>query len=100
MKPVDANHRKLRGVVAVLKNSGATEHERENAATLKARLERRLEQQGAPNGDWTDIVFRLGRKVREIKISAAPLSATGDSTKIAVRLGRAVGQGLKKWRAS
>lgn len=100
MKPVDANHRKLRGVVAVLKNSGATEHERENAATLKARLERRLEQQGALRGDWTDIVFRLGRKAREMKKSAAPLFATGDSTTIAVRLGRAVGQGLKKWRAS
>ncbi|MGH7032850.1 MAG: hypothetical protein ACREFL_03885 [Stellaceae bacterium] len=100
MKPVDATHRKLRGVVAMLMDSGATEHERENAAMLKARLEKRLEQQGAPNGDWTDIVFRLGRKVHEIKKSASPLSAAGDSTKIAVRFGRAVGQGLRKWRAS
>lgn len=81
-------------------DSGATEHEKENAAMLKARLEKRLEQEGAPNGDWTDIVFRLGRKVHEIKKSATPLSLTGNSTKVAFRLGRAVGQSLKKWRAS
>ncbi len=100
MRPVEAMHRKLRGVVAVLEDPAATDHERENAAALKARLEEKLKQEGAPSGDWTDMAFRLGRKVHAVKKSAIPPSPTASSTKIAFRLGRAVGQSLKKWRAT
>lgn len=100
MSAVEAMHRKLRGVVAVLRDSAATEHERENAAALKARLEEKLKREGAPSGDWTDIAFRLGRKVHAVKKSTSPASPNGNSSRIAFQLGRAVGQGLKKWRAS
>ena len=56
--------RKLRAVGAVVEDRGATEHERANAEVLKARLEQRLREVGAPTGDWTDNAFRLGKALR------------------------------------
>ena len=96
MNAVEAIHRKLRGLGAVLQDSAATEHERANAEALKARLEKKLRQEGVPEGDWTDIVFRLGRTVQGIKKSTSPPSSIPDSSKVAFRLGRALRQGLKK----
>ncbi len=81
----------------MLQDSAATEHERANAGALKARLEKKLRQEGVPEGDWTDSLFRLGRTVQEIKKSTSPPSSMSDSTRVAYRLGRAVRQGLKKW---
>ena len=75
-----AIHRKLRGLAAVFSNPAATEHEKANAERLKARLEEQLPQEPtssepapgetAPSAAWTNIVFRLGRGVREIISSA------------------------------
>jgi hypothetical protein len=61
MGSVEAVRRKLRAVTSVVEDRGATEHEKANAAALKARLEQRLKEAGAPAGDWTDNAFRLGR---------------------------------------
>jgi hypothetical protein len=100
MKPVDAIRRKLRGLGAVVKDAAATEHERANAEALKTVLERKLGQEGVPAGDWTDVMFRFGRTIREIK-TATPLPPSSSSTsKIAFRLGRALRQGLKKGRST
>jgi hypothetical protein len=95
---VNAIHRKLRGLVAVLHDSAVTEHEKANARALKARLEKKLRQEGAPKGDWTDVVFRAGQTVHKLKNSTAPTAASGPP-KLAFRLGKALGQGLKKWRS-
>ena len=75
-----AIHRKLRGLAAVFSDPAATEHEKANAERLKARLEEQLPQEPtssepapgetAPSEAWTNIVFRLGRGVREIISSA------------------------------
>jgi hypothetical protein len=62
----EAIHRKLRAIAAVLLDPAATEHERANAEALKLRLERQLRQEATP-GIWTDIMFRLGRAVKDIK---------------------------------
>jgi hypothetical protein len=100
MKPVEAIHRKLRSLSRVLKDAAVTEHERANAELLKARLERKLLEQGYPNGDWTDVVFRLGRKVREIKEETSSPSSSSGTSKIAFQLGRTFGKGLKWWRST
>jgi hypothetical protein len=100
MKPVEAIHRKLRGLGAVVKDAAATEHERANAKALKTVLEKKLAQEGVPAGDWTDVVFRFGRTVREIKTATSPPPSTSSTSKIAFRLGRALRQGLKKWRST
>lgn len=92
----DALHRKLRAVTAVLEDPAATEHERANARALKARLEAQLRQAGRPEGDWTDIVFRVGRAIQEIKKSTAPPDPRGDWTDAAFRLGRAVRRGFNR----
>jgi hypothetical protein len=89
--------RKLRAVAAVVADPAATGHEKANAKALKARLERRLEQAGAPAGDWTDMVFRLGRRVKEIGKSTAPASPKGDWTDAAHRLGKALRRGYRSW---
>ena len=89
--------RKLRAVAAVIADPAATEHERANARTLKARLERRLRNSGAPAGDWTDSAFRLGRWAKEMRQSSSPLSPKGDWTDNAHRLGKALRQGYKRW---
>src|SRR6516225_6491864 len=54
MGSVEAVRRKLRAVTSVVEDRSATEHEKANAAALKARLEQRLKDAGAPAGDWTD----------------------------------------------
>ena|SRR5436190_954874 len=91
-----AIRRKLRAIAAVLSDPAATKHERANAEALKATLEKQLTQQATPELTWTDIMFRLGRTVREIKQSASPSSAKGDWTDHAFRLGRSLRRGLKK----
>ena len=89
--------RKLRAVATIIDDPAATEHERATAQVLKARLERRLREAGAPAGDWTDNAFRLGRWAKELRKSSAPASPKGDWTDNAHRLGRALRQGCKRW---
>jgi hypothetical protein len=100
MKPVDALHRKLRSLRAVLQDAAATEHERANAETLKTRLEKKLTEEGVPQGDWTDLIFRFGRMVKEAKQATSPPPSLGGTSKMAFRLGRTLGAGLKKWRST
>jgi len=92
----EAIHRKLKAIAAVLLDPAATEHERANAETLKMRLEKQLSQEATAEGTWTDIMFRLGRAVKEIKQSTSPPSPKGDWTHYAFRLGRTLRRGLKK----
>ncbi len=94
---VGAIRRKLRALTAVVEDTGATEHERANAAALKTRLEQRLREAGSPAGDWTDNAFRLGRWAKGIRKSASPDSPKGDWTDNAHRLGKAVRRGYKRW---
>jgi hypothetical protein len=89
--------RKLRALTALAENVGATEHERANAKVLKARLERRLRDAGAPVGDWTDNAFRLGRQVKELTQAVSPTSPKGDWTDNAFRFGKLLRRGFKKW---
>jgi hypothetical protein len=96
MKPIEAIHRKLRRLGAVVEDAATTEHERANAKALKTLLEKKLRQEGVPTGDWTDVAFRLGRMVREIKTATSPPAPISGTSKIAFRLGRALRQGLKK----
>jgi hypothetical protein len=100
MKPVDALHRKLRSLRAVLKDAAATEHERANAETLKTKLEKKLVEEGVPQGDWTDVIFRFGRTVKGIKLATSPPPSLSGPSKMAFRLGRTLGKGLKKWRST
>jgi len=95
--PVAALRRKLRALGAVAENPGATAAERANAAALKRRLEQRLKEAGAPAGDWTDTVFRLGRRLKEMRQAAPPAGGEADWTEHARRLGKAVRHGYKKW---
>jgi hypothetical protein len=89
--------RKLRALVAVIQDSGATAAERENAERLKAGLTAKLEQQGVPKGDWSDAVFRFGRSLQRAKAATAPpASIEGGAAKAAFRLGRALRQAAKK----
>ena len=88
-----AIHRKLRGIVAVLLDPVATEHERTNAEELKIRLEKQLKPEATPEGTRLDIMFRLGRAVKEIKQST---SSNKDWTDHAFRLGRTLRRRFKK----
>lgn len=97
MGSIEGLRRKLRGVAAVAKDPGATEHERTNAEALKARLEQRLREAGSPAGDWTDNVFRLGRWTKEMRKSTSPGSPREDWTDNAFRLGKALRRGCKRW---
>ncbi|HEV8016803.1 MAG TPA: hypothetical protein VGP48_14790 [Stellaceae bacterium] len=83
--------------MAVIADPAATVHERANAQSLKAGLKKKLEQEGAPAGDWTDQAFRAGRLVQGMKKSVAPASSRGPSSEAAFRLGKALRRGLKKW---
>jgi len=94
---VDDLRRKLRAVAAVLEDQAATEPEKANAKALKARLEQRLREAGSPAGDWTDSVFRLGRRAKALRKSASPASSRGDWTDNARRLGKALRRGYKSW---
>jgi hypothetical protein len=89
--------RKLRAVSALAENAGATEHERANAAALKARLQQRLKDAGEPAGDWTDNAYRLGKQLTELRKTVSPASPKGDWTDNAFRLGKALRRGYKKW---
>jgi hypothetical protein len=100
MTPVEAIRRKLRSLGAVVKDSAATEHERANAKALKAALERKLRQEGIPTGDWTDVAFRFGQTIREIKTTTSSPPPIDGTSNTAYRLGRALRQGLKKWRST
>ena len=100
MTPVEALHRKLQRLGALLKDPSVTEHERANAEALKTRLEARLTKAGVPKGDWTDVLFRLGRTVQEMQKTTAPPPTSSGTSRIAFRLGRGLREGLKKWRSS
>jgi hypothetical protein len=89
--------RKLLALAAVLRDPAATEHERANAEALKRQLEERLRQAGAPEGDWMDVAFRLGKAVKNAKKSTSPESRKTDRTGGAFRLGRVLRRGYKKW---
>jgi hypothetical protein len=82
--------RKLRALAAMAGDSAVTEHERANAEALSARLQQQLRDSGAPAGDWTDNLLRLGRRVKAIRESASPASPAGNWTDHAFRLGRAL----------
>ena len=100
MGSVEAVRRKLRAVTAVAEDAGATEPEKANAKALKSRLEQRLREAGAPAGDWTDVIFRLGRQTKVTRRSVSPASPKGDWTDHALRLGKALRLGYKKWTSS
>jgi hypothetical protein len=89
----EAIRRKLRALSAVLLDPAATEPERANAEGLKVRLEKQLTEETTPEGTWAGIMFRLGRRVKEI---ASQSSAKADWTDQAFRLGRMLRKGLKR----
>jgi hypothetical protein len=92
-RSVEAIRRKLRALSAVFLDPVATEHEKANAKRLEARLEKQLSQEATPEGAWTDIMFRLGRGVKEM---TSPPSPRGDWTAHAFRLGRMIRRGFKR----
>ena|SRR5947209_2117268 len=95
--PLAALRRKLRALASVARDAGATPPERANAAALKSRLEQRLRDAGAPAGDWTDQVFRLGRWTRGVGKPSPSAAGDSDWTEQARSLGKMVGRGYKKW---
>jgi hypothetical protein len=97
-RSVEAIHRKLRAVTAMLQDPAATEHERANAEAIKTRLEKQLRTGGTPEGGWMDIAFRLGQVVKEMRQFSSPPSPKGDWTDNAFRVGRTLRRGFKKWR--
>jgi hypothetical protein len=91
-----AIRRKLRALASVMLDPAATEHEKANAVSLKTRLEKQLGQKAEPGGTSIDILFRLGRAVRDIR--QAPPAPKGDWTDHAFRLGRMFRKGFKTER--
>lgn len=94
---LEAARRRVRALAALAADAGATEHERANARALKSRLMQQLEDTGALTGDWTDTLFRFGRRVKQIKDDTAPASPKCDWTDSAHRLGKALRRGWKRW---
>ena len=93
----DDVRRKLRGLVAVIQDAGATEAERANAQRLKSGLKAKLAKEGVPEGDWSDKVFRFGRALRRAaETTAPPAKIEGGTAKAAFRLGRALRNAAKK----
>jgi hypothetical protein len=92
-RAVAAIHRKLRALAAVFSDPAATESEKSNAERLKVRLEDQLNPEAPPERAWTNVMFRLGKGVRDITSAPAP---KGDWTDHAFRLGRMFRKGLKK----
>jgi hypothetical protein len=88
----EAIRRKLRALTAVLLDPAATGPERANAQGLKGRLEKQLTEE-TPEGKWGDIMFRLGRRVKEITSQPSP---KGDWTDHAFRLGRMLRKSFKR----
>ena len=94
---VEAARRKLRALLAVIDDKAATEEERATARRLVARFKAKLQEEGAPAGDWSDAVFRFGRAVRRAKQATAPPPAIeSNSARLAFRLGRALRRATKK----
>jgi hypothetical protein len=96
--PAAAIRRKLRALTAVLMDPAATPPERDNAERLKVRLEKQLAEEATPErktpeGTWTDMMYRLGRGVKEI---GSPPRRKGGWTDDAFRLGRLFRKGFKK----
>jgi hypothetical protein len=96
--PAEAIRRKLRALTAVLMDPAATEPERANAERLKDRLEKQLAEEPKPETKmperkWTDMMFRLGRGVKEM---GSPPSRKGDWTDHVFRLGRMLRKGFKR----
>lgn len=83
-------HRKLRAVTRIIEDPAATEHEKANARSLGARLQRRLKDAGAPAGDWTDTAFRLGQWAKDLRTVTTPAAPKGNWTDTAHRIGKAV----------
>lgn len=94
---VAALRRKLRALASVIEDRGATPPEKANAETLKKRLEAKLDAAEPPPADWSDKLFQLGRRAKELQKSTAPAAAKGDWTDNAHRLGKAVRKGYKSW---
>jgi hypothetical protein len=93
----DALRRKLRALVAVMRDTAATEEERATARRLTARLKAKLRQEGVPEGDWSDALFRFGRALKTAtKSTAPPPTMKSGSAKLGFRLGRALRQVTKK----
>jgi len=92
----DNVRRKLRALVAIIRDEGATDAERATARRLKAGLAAKLVRHGVPQGDWSDAVFRFGRSLRRAKAATAPPpSIKGGAAKAAFRLGRALRQAAR-----
>jgi hypothetical protein len=94
---VGALRRKLRALASVIEDSGATAPEKANAEALKKRLEQKLDAAEPPPVDWSDKLFQLGRRAKELQKSTAPVAAKGDWTDNAHRLGKAMRKGYKNW---
>ena len=77
--PLAALRRKLKALTGVARDSHATPAERANATSLQRRLQRRLDDAGAPKGDWTDSAYRLGKSVKDLKQAASPAAPKGES---------------------
>ena len=93
--------RKLRALLAIMRDEGATEAERATARRLRAGLKAKLADAGVPQGDWSDSLFRLGRSLRRAKAATAPPdSIKGGGAKAAFRLGRALREATKKTSGS
>jgi hypothetical protein len=93
---IAAIRRKLRALTAVLLDPAATEPEKANAERLKVRLEKQLAEEGVPQTPevkWTDMMFRLGQGVKEMK---SPRARKTDWTDYAFGLGRMLRRGFKK----
>jgi hypothetical protein len=92
-RSLEAIRRKLRALGAVLSDPASTEPEKANAERLKAHLEAQLSRETVAGTGWTDIMFRLGRGVKEM---TSPQSPKGDWTDHAFRLGRTLRRILQK----
>jgi hypothetical protein len=90
-------HRRLRAIAAILRDPAATEHEKANAASLKKRLEGKLQPESRPETAWTVLMFRLGRTARTMRQSSSSSSPRNNWEDRAFRLGRALRQ-LKRKR--
>jgi hypothetical protein len=94
---LDAARRKLRALSAMAEDPGASKQERATAQALKARVQRRLNEAGAPAGDWTDYAFRLGNWTKNIGRPASPGPTTEGWTDTAGEAGRALRRSYKRW---
>ena len=94
---LDAVRRRLRALTAMAEDPGASQQERSTAQALKGRLQRRLNQAGAPAGDWTDHAFRLGKWTGNIGKPVSPGDTAEGWTDTARQAGRALRRSYKRW---